>query len=57
VITATSICTSTLERAKYTDKVKTGNAKMMSGRKKARWYIRFLCYSSSVHSRTVSLST
>jgi len=35
VIAATSICTSTLERAEYTDKVKTGNAKMISGRKKA----------------------
>jgi hypothetical protein len=36
VTAASSICTTTLERAEYTDKVKTGNAKMVSGRKKAR---------------------
>jgi hypothetical protein len=36
VIAASSTCTSTLERPEYTDKVKTGTAKMISGRKKTR---------------------
>jgi hypothetical protein len=36
MIAASRICISTLERAEYTDKVKTGNAKMITGRKKAR---------------------
>jgi len=36
VIAASSICISTLERAEYTDKVKTGTVKMISGKKKAR---------------------
>jgi hypothetical protein len=36
VIAASSLCTSTLGRAEDTERVKTGNAKMISGRKKAR---------------------
>jgi hypothetical protein len=40
VIAASNICTSTLERADYIDKVKTGNAKIISGRKKSQVLLR-----------------